>query len=200
MGAILNFADISAGKHVIVADHSMGLLTAAIGIRVSESGWIYQLQSQGVSKKILSYFEGEYRLSSRITDVSLNEVYSTADSKGTPPTAHSFVGLICGSKLRPREPSTLRSYLDQMHKLAVRTLLPGGTLVLCSSHISELQELHANLCRSSDWTAVRLETYFTREYQILPGRTHPYMSSTVSLNRGLILLASKVNTTESQTQ
>ena len=53
---------------------------------------------------------------------------------------------------------------------------PSATMVCFSSHVHVLSQLRDHLTMSKMAIFTKLEELWTREYQVLPMRTHPHMS------------------------
>jgi len=71
-------------------------------------------------------------------------------------------------------------------------LIPGGRVVVYGQHLQPVAALQGSWRASGQFVDVRLEQLFTREYQVLPQRTHPHMAAESQLCEGYILSASKV--------
>ncbi|CAD7924259.1 unnamed protein product [Amoebophrya sp. A120] len=88
--------------------------------------------------------------------------------------------------------------VDPMHlwKLAEQVLRGSGILAVYSTQFQPLAELQRKLRETSGkpelrvrWTHVKMHEYFTREWQVLPMRTHPVMDSCLNLVQGFVLCA-----------
>lgn len=74
-----------------------------------------------------------------------------------------------------------------------KTLLsPGGRLVFFGQHMQPLAAHQGSMRSSGDFVDVTLHQLFTREFQVLPQRTHPIMTATAMLCEGFVLCASKL--------
>eukprot|EP01071_Lankesteria_metandrocarpae_P009206 Lankesteria_metandrocarpae@DN5159_c0_g1_i1.p1 len=102
--------------------------------------------------------------------------------------------ILLGSSRTPLKPEqTLHHVLTGlMDSLCGQYLRPSGTFVAFGNDFESLALLEAQMKRAGVWTFVRLEEYFKREYQVLPGRTHPIMGDT-KLFSGFILSAIRVS-------
>ncbi|CEL95497.1 unnamed protein product [Vitrella brassicaformis CCMP3155] len=99
----------------------------------------------------------------------------------------SVVGVLAGP---PKgDPAAMSG---EMMTLADRYLKPDGRFVLYCQYAQPLTSLQAALHRSPSFIHVRVEQLFLREWQVLPGRTHPLMASDMRLLGGFILSAIKV--------
>eukprot|EP00930_Biecheleria_cincta_P028775 TRINITY_DN20057_c0_g1_i1.p1 TRINITY_DN20057_c0_g1~~TRINITY_DN20057_c0_g1_i1.p1 ORF type:complete len:432 (-),score=88.16 TRINITY_DN20057_c0_g1_i1:112-1374(-) len=77
-------------------------------------------------------------------------------------------------------------------EIGLQRLVSGGRAVVFGHHLQPLAALQGTWRTSGSFVDVRLEQLFTREYQVLPLRTHPHMSAEAELCGGYILSASKV--------
>eukprot|EP00923_Selenidium_pygospionis_P054760 GHVN01095391.1.p1 GENE.GHVN01095391.1~~GHVN01095391.1.p1 ORF type:complete len:267 (-),score=40.73 GHVN01095391.1:909-1709(-) len=103
---------------------------------------------------------------------------------------NAFIGTISPHKSRgidgPGRPfENARRCLDW----AVRYVNPDGRFVLMSTALQVLVALQAQMLNNSMWVNVKVEELFTREHQVLPGRSHPLMAPDVSHTSGFILSA-----------
>jgi len=71
-------------------------------------------------------------------------------------------------------------------------LRPGGRFVMYGQYLQPLAARQGALRASGSFVDVRLHQLFTREYQVLPMRTHPIMTAEAMLCEGFVLSASKV--------
>merc|ERR1712228_1011431 len=86
---------------------------------------------------------------------------------------------------------------DEALDVGIRFLRPGGRLVVYGQHLQPLATRQGVMRSSDGFIDVRLHQLFTREYQVLPQRTHPIMQPDAMLMEGFVLTASKVLTNES---
>lgn len=77
-------------------------------------------------------------------------------------------------------------------ELGLPRLASGGRLVVYGQHLQPLAARQGALRASGDFVDVRLHQLFTREYQVLPMRTHPIMTADAMLCEGFILSATKI--------
>merc|ERR1712039_816672 len=76
----------------------------------------------------------------------------------------------------------------------LRFLRPGGRVVVYGPHFQPIVARQGAMRASANFVDVRLMQLFTREYQVLPQRTHPHMAADAQLLEGFILTVSKVGT------
>jgi len=67
----------------------------------------------------------------------------------------------------------------------------GGRLVVLGQHLQSLADRQGTMRTGGQWIDVRLMQLFTREYQVLPQRTHPHMAQDVQHCEGFILLGTR---------
>jgi len=72
----------------------------------------------------------------------------------------------------------------------------GGRIVILGQHLQPLAARQGAMRSSGDFVDVRLTQLFTREFQVLPQRTHPHMAAEVNHCEGFLLAASKVAFTD----
>lgn len=96
--------------------------------------------------------------------------------------------------------STPTAQYQRILSLAERYLKSSGILAFYSSHFQPLAELQIVLKQTANderglgvrWTHVKLHEFFTREWQVLPERTHPLMNASLPLAQGFVLVATLV--------
>mmetsp|Transcript_10180 Transcript_10180/g.22940 ORF Transcript_10180/g.22940 Transcript_10180/m.22940 type:complete len:473 (-) Transcript_10180:30-1448(-) len=74
----------------------------------------------------------------------------------------------------------------------LKHLKPSGRVVIYDQHLQQLAAQQAAWRGSAEFVDVRLVQLFTREYQVLPQRTHPHMTAEAHLCEGFLLAATKV--------
>jgi len=77
-------------------------------------------------------------------------------------------------------------------ELGLARLGPGGRVAVYGPHLQPLAARQGAMRAGGGFVDVRLIQLFTREYQILPQRTHPHMMAEAQLCEGFLLTASKV--------
>jgi len=77
-------------------------------------------------------------------------------------------------------------------EVALPRLTSGGRLVVYGQHLQPLAARQGAMRAGGDFVDVRLHQLFTREYQVLPQRTHPIMTADAMLCEGFILSATKI--------
>lgn len=78
-------------------------------------------------------------------------------------------------------------------RLGLERLGPGGRLAVFGPALQPLAERQAAM-RAQGFVDVRLAQLFTREYQVLPQRTHPQMQDGMHLCDGFLLTGTKLGT------
>merc|ERR1712060_328345 len=59
----------------------------------------------------------------------------------------------------------------------LKLLRPGGRLVMYGQHLQPMAAKQGAMRADGGFVEVRLHQLFTREYQVLPQRTHPIMTA-----------------------
>lgn len=77
-------------------------------------------------------------------------------------------------------------------EVGLSRLNPGGRLVVYGQHLQPLAARQGSMRTGGGFVDVRLMQLFTREYQVLPQRTHPHMVADAQICEGFVLAASKV--------
>jgi len=76
--------------------------------------------------------------------------------------------------------------------LGLAHLSPGGRLVIYGQNLQPLAARQGDMRASGNWVDVRLTQLFTREFQVLPQRTHPLMAAETNHCEGFLLAATKI--------
>merc|ERR1712217_743559 len=76
--------------------------------------------------------------------------------------------------------------------VGLKLLRPGGRAVIYGQHLQPMAARQGAMRSSNGFENVRMMQLFTREYQVLPQRTHPVMTQDAQLVEGFILCASKL--------
>lgn len=77
-------------------------------------------------------------------------------------------------------------------EVGLARLALGGRLVAYGQHLQPLAARQGAMRAGGGFVDVRLVQLFTREYQVLPQRTHPQMAADAQLCEGFLLTATKV--------
>ncbi|CAD7934869.1 unnamed protein product [Amoebophrya sp. A25] len=101
------------------------------------------------------------------------------------------------------------SMTQRILRLAEKYLRGSGVLAVYSSQFQALAELQSRMRLSfvsnasevdatgesirKQWTCVKMHEYFTREWQVLPMRTHPLMDSALPLVQGFVVAGTLVD-------
>ncbi|CAK9108732.1 Hypothetical protein SCF082_LOCUS50567 [Durusdinium trenchii] len=81
---------------------------------------------------------------------------------------------------------------QEVLELSLPRLAYGGRVAMFGHHLQPLAALQGAWRANGSFVDVRLTQLFTREFQALPSRTHPFMVAEAQLCEGFILCASKV--------
>merc|ERR1712039_967472 len=76
--------------------------------------------------------------------------------------------------------------------VGLKLLRPGGRVVIYGQYLQPMAARQGAMRSSNGFENVRMMQLFTREYQVLPQRTHPIMTQEAQLVEGFILCASKL--------
>eukprot|EP00928_Gymnodinium_smaydae_P027531 TRINITY_DN21270_c1_g6_i1.p1 TRINITY_DN21270_c1_g6~~TRINITY_DN21270_c1_g6_i1.p1 ORF type:complete len:460 (-),score=96.62 TRINITY_DN21270_c1_g6_i1:104-1483(-) len=85
-----------------------------------------------------------------------------------------------------------RALQARCHELGLRRLAPGGRLLVFGHYMQPLAHMQGEMKAGGDWVNVKLFQLFTREYQVLPQRTHPHMAQDVNHCEGFLLVGTRV--------
>eukprot|EP00913_Durusdinium_trenchii_P001400 g1295.t1 len=80
---------------------------------------------------------------------------------------------------------------QEVLELSLPRLAYGGRVAMFGHHLQPLAALQGAWRANGSFVDVRLTQLFTREFQALPSRTHPFMVAEAQLCEGFILCASK---------
>ncbi|KAH0471820.1 MAG: hypothetical protein KVP17_002471 [Porospora cf. gigantea B] len=80
LGMILGLGNVQAGKKVMVYDHSLGLLTGAVAIRLAGRGDLYRISQRGISNKIVDEVEVTPEQKSIIKELPLSVLTRALDT------------------------------------------------------------------------------------------------------------------------
>ncbi|GFE54155.1 tRNAadenine(58)-N(1)-methyltransferase non-catalytic subunit trm6 [Babesia ovis] len=89
--------------------------------------------------------------------------------------------------------SLVSAYTEAMKLAADMYLEMGGRLVIFGQQYQPMAELQAMLTRSDEYVNVKFDEIFCREYQMLPLRTHPVMTTELRPCCGFIVSATKTS-------
>ncbi|KAJ1302812.1 hypothetical protein OPQ81_003118 [Rhizoctonia solani] len=219
LGQLLNSANVRPGARILVADDVSGLLVAAVLERLGGSGRCLAITDvDGPSAfPVVSHmnFEPEVRSSKILSTLN----WAAADEEYTPLVAARVAEEPVEEPQTNKEKSKQRKRKASAHVLSnlreelfsgefdglvvasqfepfslVEKLTPyvagSGTIVVYSPYIQPLIEAQSRMRPMAKYLAPTVQETWHREYQVLPGRTHPYMN--MPGPTGYILSAIKV--------
>lgn len=221
LSSILCQADIRHGARIFILDCAQGLVTGAIAQRLAGSGRIFRTFMGGCSDKgLLELDLGEHR--KVVQSLPLDVLQSPDPCnhewvRGQPWTTDQPETDEDRARREARQARVelrrglLQDFEDrhvdavvivagdeeaelaaEATELGLAHLSPGGRLVVFGQHLQPMAARQGALRSSGQFVDVRLTQLFTREFQVLPQRTHPHMAAEVNLCEGFLLAASKV--------
>lgn len=222
LSSILCQADVRSGGIYFVLDCALGLVCGTMAQRLAGCGRIFRPYGGGVSDKAIQELDlGAKRrvvqdlpldvLQSadpmahewvRLPPLPAPDVESTPEERSRREARTSRVEQRRKS-LREFQASSLDAVIivagDEESDLAAEAievglahLSPGGRLIIYGQNLQPLAARQGAMRSSGDYVDVRLTQLFTREFQVLPQRTHPHMAAEVNHCEGFLLAASRV--------
>ncbi|OEH78619.1 eukaryotic initiation factor 3 family member related protein [Cyclospora cayetanensis] len=192
LSRILHCLSLEPGQRLMVLDHALGLPTAGALMRLGDAGRVFRLLEGGtVGDKALRDAELPASLLASLVDVNIDHLLEILQDR------HDGV---LHEELKQQGDSTMTQYelfARLVHRallVAFRYLKPGGRLVLFTQAFEFAGCVHSALCASRDFVHISLEELLLREFQVVPGRTHPIMQSTIAIPSGFIVSATKIST------
>ncbi|KAI5120856.1 hypothetical protein M0805_007043 [Coniferiporia weirii] len=216
LAQMMNLASIRPGGRYIVVDDASGLLVSAIIERLGGEGKIVAIcdVESPPAYPILTHMNfGENMINSTLS--SLN--WATADEDYTPilPPSEPESGVFRSERQKARinkRSKVIESLFNTRQELfagefegliigseyepfsIVEKMCPylGGSacILVYSPHLQVVTDVQARMRSSSEYLGPSITEGWLRRYQVLPGRTHPTMSTTGS--GGYVLHAIKV--------
>eukprot|EP00347_Sterkiella_histriomuscorum_P021361 403334251 len=189
LGLLLNMANINYESRVLLCDKTRGLLAGSLVERDVRE--IMHVEFSGHQVKLTTEILMEFNFDYQRTKVIQYVQHSTINKEETksdpllqqllqPKTKHFNSVMIVHDDYHPTEIYQSIEHLVQ----------PSASVVAFSQYIQPLAELRDYLVYQKKAVNVRIEELWTREYQVLPLRTHPHMSMHGA--SGFVLSAVKV--------
>jgi len=217
LSSLLCQANVQSGGRYLVLDCAAGLVTGAISQRLAGSGRVFRFWGKGYgSDKVFDEMDLGEAGKKVVTRLPLDLV-TCAD-----PLEHEWLRASGNAAPETRAVGVSREDRMQFRHAAVRDLLsgvegvivvagedeghvsaevlsscmkylaPGGRVVVYGPQLQPLATRQGEMRRSGDFVLVHMTQLFTREYQVLPQRTHPVMKQESRLIEGFLLAATKV--------
>ena len=165
---LLCLANVHFFSKVLVSEYTGGVILGAVLERTSLS--VTSLYVDKVKDHALKYFGYSKKDNSRITNCLLENINEEFDS------------MIIAAK-------------DDLYEKTMQ-LLPklkgSGAFALFSQDISEAAKIYDAVMAQGNVANVGLEEIWTREYQVLPERTHPDVRSRIGTSAGYIVSGIKL--------
>ncbi|CAJ1423793.1 unnamed protein product [Effrenium voratum] len=227
LSSILCQADVRSGGRYLVLDCAAGLVTGAMAQQLAGVGQVFRVFKGGFPEK--GFFELDLSEAEKaavrpiaVEALSSHEPFSTewlrpaSNAEAEEPVAAGRAEARA-TRARQRKADFESLEAQPVHGLLIVAgedeldlamevlevclprLSPGGRAVLFGQHMQPMAALQGQWRASGGFVDVRLMQLFTREFQVLPARTHPFMVSESQLCEGFILCASKVDNTAAGT-
>mmetsp|Transcript_54366 Transcript_54366/g.156320 ORF Transcript_54366/g.156320 Transcript_54366/m.156320 type:complete len:453 (+) Transcript_54366:50-1408(+) len=226
LSSILCQADVQTGGRFLVLDSACGLVVAAMAQQLCGSGQVFRMYRGGCPEKALVELDlgercsvvrplplevlqsddpwslewlrqpeptttgeaSEELLASKLVSRQERFRSRSADLRGLQARPVDSLIIVAGD-----EESDLAS---EALEVGLSHLAPGGRLVVFGQHLQPLAARQGVFRTSGAFVDVKLNQLFTREYQVLPQRTHPIMTAEAMLCEGFLLTATKVTNEE----
>lgn len=186
LAQMLAYANVYAGTRALVHDTGAGLLTGAVAERLAASG------------SLLSLFLGQrpqapalHHYPRRIAGLAQFAPLAHLKSLNYPPPIKEalqqrFEALLINTHIHPRILFDLLPFLQH-----------GCNFVLYSQYPNLLNEVYDELLKLKLANGLSMQETWMREYQVLPGRTHPTMR--MNGESGYLLFGTKLYLQEGET-
>ena len=180
MGYMLNLANLNYDSRVLIVDNTRGLLTGG----VLERGVNYCQQVEFNQDQTIKY-KAEHLLQMDLGSAEIKALSVIASQLliQTNPEDPDDVDPLF-SNLKKKFKKYFNSFIfahDQLHPAEVFPALrpylqPGCPVAIYSQYLQPLTELAKPLLQAKSVIDCHIEELWTREHQVLPLRTHPFMS------------------------
>ena len=201
LSMILSLANAQAGMKALVLDETHGLISLALLERIKSSQPFWMTFVKSIFPDILYNSTGSRELHEHFSIVPIESL--TNGQNSISPEALENQN---GAAKYNREKKAIDLFQSGDHdalviavkdfnafeclNLLVTGLAPSGAVVIYSPFRESLLECYEKMMHDSRFVNVHIYESFLREYQVLPGRTHPHMKT--SGGGGYILSAIKV--------
>jgi tRNA (adenine-N(1)-)-methyltransferase non-catalytic subunit len=200
LAQMLTLSNVQAGMKVIVVDAAHGLLTGAVLERMGGLGHLLNLYcGHDPCTSILSQYNFPPSMLDIVTHHPLYEALlppssiaamTTASPKqlaaaGTPAEADakaSAAAAASATQLREQLADAESLLIACKHEPSeilprlLQYLAPSASFVIWSSNLQALSQAYMLLIEERCYVKLQLSETWMRQYQVLPGRTHPHMS------------------------
>eukprot|EP00929_Paragymnodinium_shiwhaense_P081335 TRINITY_DN42537_c0_g1_i1.p1 TRINITY_DN42537_c0_g1~~TRINITY_DN42537_c0_g1_i1.p1 ORF type:complete len:439 (+),score=122.94 TRINITY_DN42537_c0_g1_i1:92-1408(+) len=221
LSSILCHAHVHPGGNFMVLDGTMGLVAGALAQQMAGDGRVFRLFSGGCSDKALQELDMSEECRTSVRQLPLDVLQSKAplESAWAQPPAALAEGASEEEKTRHQGRTAriaqrradlgdvLEAGFDGVVIVAdedsaelasdaldvgLQHLTAGGRLAVFGHLLQPLANRQGAMKASGEWVDVRLIQLWTREYQVLPLRTHPHMAQDVHHCEGFLLVGTRV--------
>ncbi|CAE7455894.1 Trmt6 [Symbiodinium natans] len=221
LSSLLCHADVRSGARFLVLDNAAGLVTGAMATQLGGVGQIFRVFRGGCPEKGLLELDLSEAEKAAVRPVALEALHATDLSTcewlratqgdevpSDPAVASRQEARLARVRQRRESVEALKAQpvdglvivagdddaelAAEVVEVGLANLAPSGRVAMFGHHLQPLAALQGTWRNSGSFVDVRLEQLFTREYQVLPARTHPHMVAEAQLCEGYILSASKV--------
>lgn len=221
LSSLLCHADVRSGARFLVLDNAAGLVTGALALQLGGAGEVFRAFRGPCPEKGLIELDLSETEKATVRPVALEALQSSdlsacewlRTSQGE--DAPTDPAVASRQEARAVRVQQRREAVDsfkgksvdgliivagdddaelaaEVLEVGLANLAAGGRVTMFGGHLQPLAALQGTWRSSGNFVDVRLEQLLTREYQVLPARTHPHMVAEAQLCEGFILSASKV--------
>ncbi|KAJ2007232.1 tRNA (adenine(58)-N(1))-methyltransferase non-catalytic subunit trm6 [Coemansia thaxteri] len=207
LSQVLSLANVYSCARILAVDDGQGMVISALLSRMAEGGQVLGIHDGDVSNyDVIRYMNFSPATKSRLQSLSWSKLHHNVEPFTEHLPENASADDMAGRERRMRGHAKLSETLDNLRrgefdalvvstnynaKSVVEKLIPylGGSrmLVIYDQSKEALLEAFDWLRKSQSFLNVQLTESWLREYQVLPGRTHPTM--TTSGGGGFILSA-----------
>ncbi|CAE7767254.1 Trmt6, partial [Symbiodinium pilosum] len=221
LSSLLCHADVRSGARFLVLDNAAGLVIGAMAVQLGGFGEIFRVFRGGCPEKGLIELDLSEAEKATVRPVALEALQSSDwsncewlrvsqgdEAPSDPAVASRQEARAARVRQRREAVEALQAtrvdgllivagdddaeLAAEVLEIGLERLAPGGRVAMFGHHLQPLAALQGTWRCSNNFVDVRLEQLFTREYQVLPARTHPHMVAEAQLCEGFILSGSKV--------
>jgi tRNA (adenine-N(1)-)-methyltransferase non-catalytic subunit len=175
---ILNTSNVTCTSKALIIENTKGIVTAGAVERMGDRGTIFKLC---LSDSSIANYQTDisfmYKMNevngTNITFVNYRDFKRKSKSLNL---VHKQMQRACTSCIIVHDKHSPKD----LFALAYPFLQPSCYVVVHSESLQPLAELERHVRNNKFAVMVNLEELFTREYQVLPLRTHPHMATTSS--------------------
>lgn len=214
LSSIFCQADVRTGGSYLVLDCTPGLVVGGIAQRLAGHGRVYRVFSGGSSDKAVVELDmGEAcRSCMRVLPLDLLQSDKRWEHQWVRELDAAYAAehadkaeRVLGKRrtLQELEANPVDAFIavvgddgtaliDEFLALVPEFLAPGGRVAIYGQYLQPIAAHQGVMRAAGNYVDVRMIQLFTREYQVLPQRTHPHMQQDANHCEGYLLTASKV--------